>query len=149
MWCPKRLRNSASRSQFQETHDMSLLRPMTRRAVLRPVAAATMGALVGGPSQAQNWPGRQITMVLPTGPGAASDMVGRLVARSLAVQAGVPVVPDNRPGANGVIGVQAVVNAPADGNMLLFTTMSTMAVNKALIKGLPYDPGKDLVPLGV
>jgi len=59
------------------------------------------------------------------------------------------VVPDNRAGANGVIGVQAVLNAPADGNTLLFTTMSTMAVNKALIKGLPYDPGKDLIPLGV
>ena len=128
---------------------MSPLRPMTRRAALRPMAAAAMGALVGLPSQAQNWPGRQITMVLPSAAGAASDAVGRLVAKSLAAQAGVPVVSDNRAGANGVIGVQAVLNSPADGHTLLFTTMSTMAVNKALIKALPYEPMKDLITLGV
>jgi tripartite-type tricarboxylate transporter receptor subunit TctC len=113
------------------------------------MAAAAVGALVGLPSRAQNFPGRQITMVLPSAPGAPSDLVGRLVAKSLSAQAGVPVIPDNRAGANGVIGVQAVLNAPADGHTVLFTTMSTMAVNKALIKGLPYEPMKDLITLGV
>ena len=128
---------------------MSVLCPMTRRGALRPLAAAALGALVGLPSRAQTFPGRQITMVLPGAPGSPSDLVGRLVAKSLGAQAGVPVIADNRPGANGVIGVQAILNAPADGHMVLFTTMSTMAVNKALIKALPYEPTKDLVTLGV
>ena len=122
---------------------------MNRRSALRPLAAAALAPLVGLPSKAQTSAGRPISLVLPTGPGAPSDLVGRLVGKSMATQAGVPVVPDNKPGANGIIGVQAVLNAPADGNTVLFTTMSTMAVNKALIKALPYDPLKDLTTLGV
>jgi tripartite-type tricarboxylate transporter receptor subunit TctC len=127
---------------------MSLLRPMTRRGALRPLAAAT-AAVIGLPARAQSYPSRQISMIFPAAPGSPSDLVGRQVARTLQSLAGVPVVADNRPGANGVIGVQAVLNAPADGHTLMFTTMSTMAVNKALIKNLPYEPLTDLIPLAV
>lgn len=123
--------------------------PPTRRDVLRPMAALVLGSVVGGPARAQAFPARQITMVFPSAPGSPSDLVGRHLAKAMTGPAGVPVIADNRAGANGVIGVQAVLNAPADGHTVLFTTMSTMAVNKALIKALPYDPMKDLIPLGV
>lgn len=125
---------------------MSLLHPITRRDALAAAAATT---LVGLPARAQSYPNRQITFVFPAAPGTPSDLVGRLVGKSMAAAAGVAVVPENKPGANGVIGVQAVLNAPADGHTMLFTTMSTMAVNKALIKALPYEPLTDLIPLAV
>ncbi len=123
----------------------------TRRDFLKPIAAAAATSVLGtgAYAQAPAFPARPITMVFPAAPGTPSDLVGRLVAKTMSSQAGVPIVADNKPGANGVIGVQAVLNAPADGHTVLFTTMSTMAVNKALIKALPYEPLKDLIPLGV
>jgi tripartite-type tricarboxylate transporter receptor subunit TctC len=129
---------------------MSSNHPITRRGALRPIAALAAGALVGSPSRAQTYPNnRAITMLFPAAPGSPSDLIGRQVAKTMQSVAGVPVVADNRPGANGVIGVQALLNAPADGHTLMFTTMSTVAVNKALIKNLPYEPQTDLIPLAV
>lgn len=128
---------------------MSLNFPVTRRGALRPLAAAAAGTLLGSSARAQSFPNRPIAMVFPAAPGSPSDLIGRQVARTLQGLSGVPVVAENRPGANGIIGVQAVLNAPADGHTLMFTTMSTMAVNKALIKNLPYEPLVDVVPLAV
>jgi tripartite-type tricarboxylate transporter receptor subunit TctC len=119
-----------------------------RRDVLRQMAAVAVGGVAGLPAWAQQFPSRAITMILPTAPGAPSDLIGRKLAAAIAAQTSVPLVADNRAGASGVIGVQAVLNAPADGHTLLFTTTSTMATNKALIKGLPYEPLKDLITVG-
>ena len=132
-------------------HDSSRTRPTgwSRRDALRPLASAALLPLLGGGALAQVYPARQISMVFPAAAASPSDLVGRHLAKAMAAQTTVPIVADNRPGANGLIGVQAVQNALADGHTLLFTTMSTMAVNKALIKALPYEPLKDFVPLGV
>ena len=121
---------------------------LQRRDVLRQLAAVAIGGVAGSPALAQQFPNRPITMILPSAPGAPSDAIGRKLAAVMSARAGVPVVVDNRAGANGIIGVQAVSHAPADGYTVLFTTTSTMATNKALIKGLPYEPLKDFVTIG-
>jgi tripartite-type tricarboxylate transporter receptor subunit TctC len=115
----------------------------SRRDVLRRLAALAIGATTGTSALAQEYPSRFITMTLPTGAGSPSDAIGRKLGTVMGQIAKVSVVADNKAGANGIIGVQAVLNAPADGYNMMFTTLSTMAVNKALIKDLPYDPLKD------
>ena len=119
-----------------------------RRDVLLRLAAVAIGGVAGSPALAQQFPSRPITMILPTAPGAPSDLIGRKLAAAMGAQSGVPIVADNRAGANGIIGVQAVLNAPADGHTVLFTTTSTMATNKAMIKPLPYEPLKDFITIG-
>lgn len=84
---------------------------------------------------------------MPSAAGGPSDLIGRKLTQLMGDKAGQPFVVDNRPGANGVIGVQAFLRTPPDGNTLMFTTTSTTATNKAMIKDLPYDPTKDPVPL--
>jgi tripartite-type tricarboxylate transporter receptor subunit TctC len=119
-----------------------------RRDVLRQMGAVAVSSVAGSRAWAQQFPNRLLTMILPTAPGAPSDSIGRKLAAAMAAQLSVPVIADNRAGANGVIGVQAVLNAPADGHTVLFTTTSTMATNKAMIKALPYEPLKDLITIG-
>src|SRR4051812_6394472 len=96
-----------------------------RRAFLRQLAALAAGAGMTTTASAQAYPARHITMTLPTGPGSPSDLIGRKLATVMAQIANVSVVPDNTPGANGIIGVQTVMNAPADGYNVMFTTTST------------------------
>lgn len=98
---------------------------------------------------AQTYPSRPVTIVVPSSAGSPSDMIGRLIAKSMAAQTQGSVVTDDKPGANGIIGVQAVLNNPADRHTLLFTTLSPMALNKYLFKSLPYDPQKDFIPVGI
>lgn len=120
-----------------------------RRQVLQHIAALAVGGAATSPvAAAEAYPSRPITMILPTAAGGPSDLIGRKLASVMGSQAGVPVVADNRPGAIGVIGVQAVLRAPADGQTILFTTTSTMATNKAMVKDLPYEPMKDLITVG-
>jgi len=118
-----------------------------RRDVLRSLGALAIGGATATSTwgQGAGYPSRNIIMTLPTGAGSPSDAIGRKLGAAMAEIAKVSVVPDNRAGANGIIGVQTVMNAPADGYNMMFTTLSTMAVNKALIKDLPYDPLKDFI----
>ncbi len=101
--------------------------------------------------QAQDaWPTRPITFVVPYGAGGYTDLVGRLTARFVEKALGKPVVVDNRPGAGGIVGAQAVVNAPPDG--YTFCVCSIGAISVAPFDPLQkvnYDPLKDLAPVGV
>lgn len=90
---------------------------------------------------------RPITFVVPTSPGSSSDVMARILGRSITEKIGNPVVVENRAGANGIIGVQNVLTRPADGSTLLFTTSSSVVFNKFVFKKLPYDPQNDLEPL--
>jgi tripartite-type tricarboxylate transporter receptor subunit TctC len=95
---------------------------------------------------ADAYPSRPITLVLPFPPGGITDSVGRVLAKKLTDQMGQPVVVDNRPGASGFVGVQAVKQAPADGYTLFMGHMGTQVMNPALFAKLPYNPN-DLVPI--
>ncbi len=105
-------------------------------------------ALVGPNAvQAQNFPSRPIKMIVPIGYGTNSDIVARLLAEQLGKKLGQSVVVDNKPGAGGNIGADAVAKAAPDGYTILFASNATHAANRALYKSISYDPQKDFVPL--
>jgi tripartite-type tricarboxylate transporter receptor subunit TctC len=100
------------------------------------------------PAAAQAWPtAKPITMVVPFPPGPALDLVARLVGGKLGDALGQTVVIDNRTGANGTIGSNAVARAAHDGYTLLAATAGTHVTAVHLMKNLPYDPVKDFTPL--
>jgi tripartite-type tricarboxylate transporter receptor subunit TctC len=105
-------------------------------------------ALLLAPSLARAaWPDRPIRLVVPFAAGTTTDVIARLVGAALAKGLGQPVVADNRAGAGGTIGAQAVASAPADGYTLLFGTSGTMATNPAIMPNLAYDPIRDFAPI--
>jgi tripartite-type tricarboxylate transporter receptor subunit TctC len=115
---------------------------------LRAVLAAACLVLAGtGLAAAQNYPSRPVRLIIPFPPGGSNDVVGRLIAIKLGDRLGKQVVVDNRGGAGGVIGTEAVAKAPPDGYTLLVVSMAH-AVNPWLYK-LNYDPIKDFAPVGL
>jgi tripartite-type tricarboxylate transporter receptor subunit TctC len=127
---------------------------MTERMTLsrRRFGAAAMGgaalAAFAGPkaAQAQKYPTQPVRIIVPFGAGGPIDMVARPLAQYFTQSVGGSFVVENRPGANGIIGTNAVAKAPPDGHMMLITTGSFSA-NPSLNKSLPYDPMKDLEPI--
>lgn len=93
--------------------------------------------------EAQGWPSRPLTFVVPFPPGGITDNTSRLLALKLGEKLGQQVVVDNRPGAGGSIGVEYAVRQPADGYTLIYGTQGTHAANLALYKNVRYDPVKD------
>jgi tripartite-type tricarboxylate transporter receptor subunit TctC len=98
-------------------------------------------------AQAQDFPNKPIRFVVPFPPGSGTDTSARYFGKKLQEMTGQPVIVDNKPGANGFIAVKAVLSAPADGYTVFVGSNSTLAVNVALFKSLPYDPVADLAPL--
>ena len=97
---------------------------------------------------AQDYPARTIKMIVPTGAGGITDILARLVGKSISEQLGQPVIIDNRPGAGGTIGTRAVAQAEPDGYTLLMAFPSH-AANPALYATLPYDSEKDFAPISM
>ena len=116
---------------------------LTRRATLAGLAA------LGFPfaADAQGFPSRSITIIVPYPPGGPVDALARLIAQESAGDLNQPIVVENRPGGSGVIGTQAVARAEPDGHMLVLATNQTHATNQSLIKNCPYDAVKDFVPV--
>ena len=115
------------------------------------IAIASIGGaalmLPVSPAFAQDFPNKPIRFIVPFPPGSGTDTSARYFGRKLTDLTGQPVVVENRPGANGFIAVRALLAAPADGYTVFVGSNSTLAVNVALFKKLPYDPQTDLVPL--
>ena len=109
------------------------------------VALACLPAL---PALAQEYPARQIRVVLPFPAGGGSDIIARVVAQKLTVSLGQPVVVDNRAGASGNIAGEIVAKSPADGYTLLFGN-SSLSISPAVFQKLNYDPVKDLTPISM
>jgi tripartite-type tricarboxylate transporter receptor subunit TctC len=104
-------------------------------------------ATAAASSQAQEFPQRPITLVVPFSAGSATDQLARAIAQSLTTDTKQAAVVENRGGAGGLIAAQNVARAPADGYTLLITTNTTHAAAEHLYKKLPYDPVKDFAPL--
>ena len=102
-----------------------------------------------GPAQAQDWPQRQVTIVVPFNAGGTTDMFARILAQGLAQKFGTPFVVDNRAGAAGNVGAAAVARAPKDGYTLLVGTVSTHAINPFIYKTLAHDTEKDFQPVSL
>src|ERR1700756_3845285 len=98
---------------------------------------------------AQPYPTRQITLVVPFAPGGPADFLGRLVGQKMSEDLGQQIVVDNRPGANTIIGAQAVAKASPDGYTLLMAIDGTLVMNPFLYSKLAYDPFKDFTPVSL
>ena len=118
----------------------------SRRTVLQLATGAAALPLVSRVARSQPYPARPIRWVVPFPPGGATDVVARIVSQWLSERLGQPVVIENRGGAGGNIGVQAVVNSPPDGyTMLLIPTGAT--INATLYDSLPYNFLRDIAPV--
>jgi len=110
------------------------------------VAGLTLG-LAAPAALAQAYPTKPVKLVVPFPPGGSLDMAGRLIAQKLTDLWGQSVVVENKPGAGGNIGADAVAKSPADGYTILLGALSTHAVNPSLYKTMPYDAAKDFAPI--
>lgn len=123
------------------------LSPIKRRSVLQGMAALGSTGLLGT-ALAQTgkaaWPTKPIRLVVPFNAGGATDIIARTVGEALSKRIGQPVVVDNKGGAAGILGTDAVAKAPADGHTLLLTLSTSMLINQFLYTKLPYNPQKDL-----
>jgi tripartite-type tricarboxylate transporter receptor subunit TctC len=96
---------------------------------------------------AQAYPSKPIRIVVPFGPGSATDTISRMLAEKAGRALGTTMVVDNRPGANGLIAAREVVTAPKDGYTIIVSSNSAHAANAYLYKSLGYDPVKDFTPI--
>jgi tripartite-type tricarboxylate transporter receptor subunit TctC len=102
---------------------------------------------VQAPAQAETFPNRQVTIVSPYQAGGTSDIIARLIAKKLADVWKQPVIVENKAGANGGIGVMAVVKAPADGYTLLAVASSALTINPLTYPNIAYNVARDLAPI--
>lgn len=114
-----------------------------RLAFVLTVAAACLAL----PAGAQTYPDRPIKIVVPTGPGGATDIVTRVVAEKVQASLGQPVVVENRPGANGNVGAAYVLSQPADGYTLMMGHIGLMTINAHLYKEMKFDPLTEFAPV--
>lgn len=114
------------------------------------VAAACMTAiLVAAPAVAQNYPSKPVHIVVPYPAGGSNDIIARLIAQKLSESLGQQVLVENRGGANGNVGTEAVATAAADGYMLLLTAPGPLTSNIALYDNLRFNPVKDFAPVAL
>jgi tripartite-type tricarboxylate transporter receptor subunit TctC len=106
-------------------------------------------SLAAGTASAQSYPDKTKTLkiILPQGPGSASDVMARALAKGISDVSGLNVIVDYKPGAETVLGVQALLQSPADGYSLLMVSSSTPVLNVVMFPNLAYDPFRDFVPL--
>src|ERR1700750_233874 len=112
----------------------------------RLAAIAAFIALLPAASAAQDWPARPIRAIIPFGAGSATDLVPRIVFDQLSPQLGQPIVVENRTGAGGTLGTNAVAKADPDGYTLLAHS-NALSVSPAIYANLPYDTEKDFAPV--
>jgi tripartite-type tricarboxylate transporter receptor subunit TctC len=120
-----------------------------RVSLQRLLGAAALLALSAFAAFAQPYPSRQITLVVPFAPGGPADFLGRLIGQKMSEDLGQQIVVDNRPGANTIIGAQAVAKANPDGYTLLMAIDGTLVMNPFLYSKLAYDPFKDFAPVSL
>lgn len=113
--------------------------PVTRRLIGRGLLGTAAGAALAPAVRAQAWPARPIRLVVPFAPGGGVDAVGRILADPLGAALGQPVVVENRAGAGGAIGVDAVAKSPPDGYALSMVSPGNMTAGP-VVRRTPYDP---------
>ena len=118
------------------------------KPLLRMMLCCGLVLLVADAS-AQTWPSRPIRLIVPTGPGAATDIMARLLADAVSRSLGQSLVVENMPGASGILAHQTVARAAPDGYTILFTNTSGMAINLISFKQLPYDPTRDFTAVAM
>lgn len=120
--------------------------PIRRRDTATILVAALGATRALRPAHAQGFPTRSLRIVVPTGAGGITDVLARILAAQMTERLGQPVVVDNRPGASGILGTEAVARAQPDGHTLLMAFPSHV-VNPSLKLRLPYDTERDFAPI--
>ncbi len=110
---------------------------------------ALAGVLVSSAAMAQAWPARPVRVVIPFPTGNAADITARTLSDRLGQRLGQTVLVDNRPGAAGFLGMEAVMKSAPDGYTVLVTSLSPFVINPIMFKKLPYDPVKDYQPVAL
>jgi tripartite-type tricarboxylate transporter receptor subunit TctC len=106
-------------------------------------------ALPATAAAAESFPSKPARIIVAFPPGAATDIVGRILAQKLTDMWGQPVIVDNRAGASGTIGTGVVAQSPADGYTMLLGTLGNLAANPSLYHNLPFDMGRDFTPVSL
>lgn len=122
---------------------------MTRGHGFAAVVLAAAMTITAGTALADDYPTKPIKLIVPFPPGGGTDLLARNVAKKVAENNRWTIVVENRPGAGGNIGVDAVAKANPDGYTLVMGQSSNLAINPTLYKNLPYDPLKDLAPVAL
>ena len=125
---------------------IAITRPPLALLATPLIAGLTLG--VANTAQAQTWPEKSITIVVPTAAGGANDAMARILGQGLSVRLGKPVIVDNKAGANGAIASEFVARATPDGYTIMFGYIATHGINPALQK-LKYDPVADFEAIGM
>ena len=121
---------------------------LSRRTTLK-LSGLALPALAAGPARADAWPNKAVHIVVPFAPGGSGDITARLVGKYMEDKTGQPFVIENKPGANGIVGVLSVKSAAPDGYTLMLATTSTNAANIHMYKNPGYDPEKDFTVVGI
>jgi tripartite-type tricarboxylate transporter receptor subunit TctC len=125
------------------------LSPQQRLVRAACALAAPLLFALAAPAAAQPYPAKPIRVIVPFPPGNAGDVTARSIGDKLSQRLAQPVIIDNRAGAQGNIGVDAVAKAPADGYTILVTSLSPIVITPSVSKNTPYDPQKDLAPVAM
>ena len=115
--------------------------------LLKAIALAIALLSVCHAARAQDYPSRAVKIIVPFAAGSSTDILARVLAKDFQQRLGQPFIVENKAGADGLIGAQAVTGAEADGYTLFVTTHTSQAANVSLFKSLPYDPQKDFSPI--
>jgi tripartite-type tricarboxylate transporter receptor subunit TctC len=119
------------------------------RAMTRAMLGVAALAALTLPAAAQEWPAKQVNLIVPFSAGGTTDLFGRLLAQHMQKNFGQPFIVENRAGAGGNLGAAAVAKAAPDGYTFLVGTVSTHAINPFLYSKLPYDTVKDFAPVSL
>jgi tripartite-type tricarboxylate transporter receptor subunit TctC len=122
---------------------------MLRLASIVVVAALLAASAAVARASDPQWPQRPIRLIVPFPAGASTDILARILAQTLSQRLGQQIVIENRAGASGNIGADAIAKAPPDGYTIGIATASTHAVAASLAANLPYDPIKDFAPVAM
>ena len=125
-------------------HRASVMNKSRRAALALPLLF-----VVGRNTRAESYPAHPIKFVVPWPAGGVADTIARVTAERLSERLGQKMIVENRPGASGNIGMAAVAAAPADGYALVLTPTNSLTVNQTLYKNLPFDTGRDFLPLTI
>ncbi|MDX3906268.1 MAG: tripartite tricarboxylate transporter substrate binding protein [Pigmentiphaga sp.] len=118
-------------------------------AHLWTAVAMVMACATGQAGAADAYPSKPVRVIVPFPAGSSPDIVARYLAGKLAERMGQPFVVDNRAGAGGMLGAEAVAKAPPDGHTMFFMVNSIVTMNQFIYKKLPYDPVKDFAPVSI
>src|SRR5215470_4293800 len=114
---------------------------------MRALLSLALCLLLSVAASAQPYPSRPIRLIVPFPPAGITDLSARLVAEGLRAKFGQPVIVENKPGANGVIGLKEMLKAEPDGYTLMIGNVGSVVISYAIDANAPFDPMRDMVPI--